>query len=191
MYVYVCVGVKQRQRERQRETERQRDRDRDINRGRKKETERKICSRDPGAKIHGDISSCYFNQTNHILFNQHSKGANIHKRAKVLKIWKSGHIQAFKCGLIFNQLFKRNIGEKCQVTFTNIFIYVTGGESEDLTTHELQFLVRKDAKKNLRSYLLQENLLMIRKEITQRTPQERCGPCQGRQWPCRAGVHGI
>ena len=78
--------------ERERETERQRDRDRNINRGRKKETERKFCFRDPGAKIHGDISSCYFNQNNHILFNQHSKVANIHKRTKVLKIGKSGHI---------------------------------------------------------------------------------------------------
>ena len=58
---------------------------------------------------------------------------------------------------MFNQLFKRNIGEKCQVTFTNIFIYVSGGESGDLTTHELQFGVRKNAKKNLRSYLLQES----------------------------------
>lgn len=92
---------------------------------------------------------------------------------------------------MFNQLFKRNIGEKCQVTFTNIFIYVSGGESGDLTTHELQFGVRKNAKKNLRSYLLQERLLMISKEITERTPQERRGPCQGRQWPCGAGVHGI
>lgn len=59
---------------------------------------------------------------------------------------------------MFNQLF-RNIGEKCQVTFTNIFIYVSGGESGDLTTHELQFGVRKNAKKNLRPYLLQRKII--------------------------------
>lgn len=88
---------------------------------------------------------------------------------------------------MFNQLFKRNIGEKCQVTFTNIFIYVSGGESGDLTTHELQFGVRKNAKKNLRSYLLQERLLMISKEITERTPQERVGHTERGKGPWRAG----
>ena len=175
-----CVKQRQRERDRDRKTERQRQR----HKQRQKEIDRKICFRDPEAKTHGDISSYYFSQMNHILFNQHSKFADIHRRPKVLKIGKSGHIQALKCGLIFNQLFERNIDKKCQFTFTNIFIYISEGEFGDLITRGLQFLVRKDAKKNLKSYLLQENLLMIRKEITERTPQERGGPCQGRQWPC-------
>ena len=125
-----CVKQRQRERDRDRKTERQRQR----HKQRQKEIDRKICFRDPEAKTHGDISSYYFSQTNHILFNQHSKFADIHRRPKVLKIGKSGHIQALNV-VSYSINFLKEIQTRNANLLLQIYLYILVKESLETSSH--------------------------------------------------------